>query len=125
MGGPIASFLINFFKKGLQDVGSPVYSHMLRWQNTSQLKNFLLPALNTDDTHLDVFTNRIQAQLPTNFKQWSPLSQAQYLESTLFLSNYLLCSQGDRMAMANSIEGRFPFLDHRVIANWLPECPPN
>ncbi len=109
------AFLINFFKKGLQDVDSPVYSHMLRWRNTSQLKNFLLPALNTDNAQLDAFTNRIQAQLPTNFKQWSSLSQAQYLESTLFLSNYLLCSQGDRMAMANSIEGRFPFLDHRVV----------
>ncbi len=31
-------------------------------------------------------------------------------------------SQGDRMAMAHSVEGRFPFLDHRVIefANRLP-----
>ena len=38
------------------------------------------------------------------------------------MSGYLLSSQGDRMAMAASIEGRFPFLDHRVIefANRLP-----
>jgi asparagine synthase (glutamine-hydrolysing) len=46
---------------------------------------------------------------------WEPLSRAQYIESTLFLSNYLLSSQGDRMAMGNSIEGRYPFLDYRVI----------
>jgi len=31
------------------------------------------------------------------------------------MGDYLLCSQGDRMLMANSVEGRFPFLDHHVI----------
>ena len=46
---------------------------------------------------------------------WEPLSRAQYIENKIFLSNYLLSSQGDRMAMANSVEGRYPFLDYRVI----------
>ena len=46
---------------------------------------------------------------------WHPLSRAQYTEISLFLSNYLLSSQGDRMAMANSVEGRYPYLDHRVM----------
>jgi asparagine synthase (glutamine-hydrolysing) len=38
------------------------------------------------------------------------------------MSEYLLSAQGDRVAMAHSVEGRYPFLDHRVIefANQLP-----
>ena len=44
-----------------------------------------------------------------------PLARAQYTEIRIFLTNYLLSSQGDRMAMANAVEGRYPFLDYRVI----------
>src|SRR5690606_23797278 len=40
---------------------------------------------------------------------------AQYLESRFLLPGYILSSQGDRMAMAHGIEGRFPFLDHRLV----------
>ena len=59
---------------------------------------------------------------PEAFDRWGPLQQAQYLETTILLSQYLLSSQGDRMAMGHSVEGRFPFLDHRVVefANQLP-----
>jgi asparagine synthase (glutamine-hydrolysing) len=43
------------------------------------------------------------------------ISRAQHIEIKTLLSGYLLSSQGDRVAMAHSIEGRFPFLDHRLI----------
>ena len=46
----------------------------------------------------------------------SPLAQDQYLEVRTLLSGYLLSSQGDRMLMAHSVEGRFPFLDRHVAA---------
>jgi asparagine synthase (glutamine-hydrolysing) len=53
---------------------------------------------------------------------WAGLSRDQYVEVQTLLFGYLLSSQGDRVAMANSVEGRVPFLDHRVIefANALP-----
>lgn len=103
-----------FFGYKLTDVNNPFYSHLLRWNNTSRLRSFF-----TDDfsksiqskDHLD----EIQANLPKNFDDLSLLSKSQYLETTIFMSQYLLSSQGDRMAMGNSVEGRYPFLDYRVI----------
>ena len=53
--------------------------------------------------------------LPSSFDEWDYLAKAQYLEMSLFLSNYLLSSQGDRVAMAHSIEIRLPYLDYRII----------
>jgi asparagine synthase (glutamine-hydrolysing) len=60
--------------------------------------------------------------LPATIGEWPPLGRDQYVEAHTLMSGYLLSSQGDRVAMANSIEGRFPFLDHRLIefANRLP-----
>ena len=53
--------------------------------------------------------------LPADFGAWDPFSRAQWLEATLLMPGYILSSQGDRMAMGHAVEGRFPFLDHRVI----------
>jgi asparagine synthase (glutamine-hydrolysing) len=54
--------------------------------------------------------------LPGAFSKWTPLARDQYLEIRTLLSGYLLSSQGDRMLMAHSVEGRFPFLDRQVAA---------
>ena len=113
--GKSKRFLKTFFKKDLSRVESQVYSHQLRWQNTSQIKVFFSSEINNRIDSLDQFIDRFTAMLPREFMQWEPLSRAQYIESKIFLSNYLLSSQGDRMAMAHSIEGRYPFLDHRVV----------
>jgi len=43
-----------------------------------------------------------------------PLNQALYLWSRIHLPNFILTFLSDRMEMAHSIEGRVPFLDHKV-----------
>ena len=57
----------------------------------------------------------LQQYIPDSFVRWDYLSKAQYLEMLIFLSNYLLSSQGDRVAMAHGVEVRLPYLDHRLI----------
>ena len=108
-------YLKAFFKRGLLDTESPYYSHTLRWDNTARITRFLRGTDNTIKTPLDTF--------PVNYQRWSHLAKAQYLEIATFLSPYLLSSQGDRMAMGNSVEERQPYLDYRLIefSNHLPD----
>lgn len=109
------SFVQGFFKRHLSRTDSPVYSHLLRWENTGHLKGFLNPDINAAHGGAEAFIERFTALLPPEHKEWHPLSRAQFIEIRLFLANYLLSSQGDRMAMAHSVEGRYPFLDYRVV----------
>ncbi len=113
--GSSGAFLTAFFKRDLTRTDSPFYSHAIRWNNTARTWRFLAGG---DSRSVEPEG----MSLPSGFWAWPPLSQAQYLEVRTFLSPYLLSSQGDRMAMGHSVEGRYPFLDYRVIefCNRLP-----
>ena len=112
---------LKFWSAGLTDTSALGYSHAPRWRATAALKRLFAPdvraALETRDAVKD-----LENSLPSEFTRWEPLAQAQFLEMHTLLANYLLASQGDRMLMANGVEGRFPFLDRDVVefANALP-----
>jgi asparagine synthase (glutamine-hydrolysing) len=89
------------------------YGHRPRWKTTSRTSVFFGDVLRNVET--ERFEEKLDKRFAHKLKGLDYLSRAQYLESKLLLGNYLLSSQGDRMAMANSVEGRFPFLDHRVV----------
>ena len=102
-----------FFGSGLQGSDGPFFAHEPRWKTTAQGKGLFSAETRQrigDDSIVD-----FAHTLPKGFDRWDPFDQAQYVEAKTLLAGYLLSTQGDRMLMANSVEGRFPYLDHRVI----------
>jgi asparagine synthase (glutamine-hydrolysing) len=115
--------LKSFFGVGLNNSADPLFSHLIRWNNTSRLKTFFSNEVKEQTNNYNCLED-LREILPDQFTKWDPLSKAQYLEIIIFLSNYLLSSQGDRVAMANSVEIRLPYLDYRVI-EFMSKIPEN
>lgn len=111
----------SFFGQGMQHLTRPIFAHVPRWTTSQRALAFLSPELRATTAGWDPL-DFYEQTLPAEIARWSPLARDQYVEAKSLMAGYLLSSQGDRVAMANSIEGRFPFLDHRVIefANRLP-----
>jgi len=109
-------FLRRFYGQGLTDVDDPFYSHRPRWHNTGGVAKLLAVDGAEATDSLVAAEERLAASLPPEFADWGPVARAQYVEMTTFLAGYLLSSQGDRMLMGHSVEGRFPFLDHELAA---------
>jgi asparagine synthase (glutamine-hydrolysing) len=101
-----------FFGRNLAAHRAAGFGHDTRWHTTSSLQRVLTPAMRSGRDPIA----ELLADLPAQFATWTPLAQDQYLEKRTLLAGYLLSSQGDRMLMAHSVEGRFPFLDSNVIA---------
>ncbi len=110
-----------FFGRGLERAKVPGFSHETRWNGTAALKRLFAPEVTAALAGFDA-RGKLLSSLPEDFAKWNFLAQDQYLEVRTLLSGYLLSSQGDRMLMGNSVEGRFPFLDREVmaLANSLP-----
>lgn len=107
-------YLAAFFGAGVGPLDDPLFSHLPRLRTTVGAKAFFSRELRATLGGYDAL-GELRESLPAEFARWHPLSQAQYLETAYLLPGYILSSQGDRVAMAHAVEGRFPFLDHRVV----------
>ena len=121
LGAAGNSYLAAFFGAGLTETNTADYSHAIRWRNNRRTCRFF-----SKDFAAAITEQRghggTELSYPDGFQTWGSLEKAQFLEASIFLSQYLLSSQGDRVAMAHSVEGRYPFLDVRVVefCNRLP-----
>jgi asparagine synthase (glutamine-hydrolysing) len=119
--GAVGALASRYFAQGSADVNATDFAHQPRISTSRRALQFLNPDLLNRAGAWNP-SAALQAAAPLGFERWPALMRDQYLEASTLMSGYLLSSQGDRMAMAASIEARFPFLDHRVIefANRLP-----
>jgi asparagine synthase (glutamine-hydrolysing) len=118
--GAAPSFARAFFSRNL-DTADPAISHRPRWDSTEAIRSLLTPEMREAMAEAPV-DSELLARLPSRHTEWDPTCRAQWLEMTTLLPGYILSTQGDRMLMANSVEGRFPFLDRDVVefANGMP-----
>ncbi len=109
-----------FFGRDLDRAAEPEFAHLPRWRSAMALHRLFTPDVQRQAA-IDPIA-RLIADLPPEFRSWDFLARDQYLEVRTLMSGYLLSAQGDRVAMAASVEGRFPFLDSAVVdlANSLP-----
>lgn len=110
-----------FFAQGLEHIDRPIFAHVPRWSAGRRAMGLLSPGLRAELGDWDPLA-ACEDQLPPDIMSWSGLARDQYVEARTLLAGYLLSSQGDRVAMANSVEGRYPYLDHHLVefANRLP-----
>jgi asparagine synthase (glutamine-hydrolysing) len=111
-----------FFGRDLAHWRAPGFGHGPRWRSAAALKRLLSGEMRSAIGDFDP-TAALLTSLPPGFERWTHLARDQYLEVRTLLSSYLLSSQGDRMLMAHSVEGRFPYLDREVtaLADSLPD----
>jgi len=118
----LSRMLEHFYHISLDQVEDPLFSHLVRWENTSKLKNLLSVEFRERAYNKNLY-NDIKKQLPESFDKMDYFAKTQFLEMKFFMNKYLLSSQGDRVAMGNSLEIRVPFLDHRLI-EFMSHVPP-
>ena len=117
------AYLKNFFQVTEQDLANPFFSHLPRWGLTSRLKAFFSDAVRAEVSPNFGYTDLLFC-LPRAFNCWDAFNRAEYLEMQYLLPGFILSAQGDRMAMAHGVEGRYPFLDYRVV-EFAAKIPPN
>lgn len=117
------AFARAFFGQGMEHIDRGIFAHVPRWTTSRRALAMLAPALRASVAGWDPLA-AYEATLPEAACGWSPLARDQYVEAKSLLAGYLLSSQGDRVAMANSVEARYPYLDHRIV-DFASRLPPS
>jgi asparagine synthase (glutamine-hydrolysing) len=94
---------------------SPAFMEPFAHSRTATLNLLNEESLQAVQKH-DPFANFLDhVNVSAKLRGRHPVNQSLYLWSKALLPNYIVSNLGDRMEMAHSVEGRVPFLDHKVV----------
>lgn len=108
------AFFEAFYRQGIEHPDDPCFSHRPTWRNGHRMLVLLTPELRDELGQADLAQDVVDAAAD-GLNGRNPLERAEYIEMKVFLAGHLLASQGDRMSLGHSVEGRYPFLDHRLV----------
>jgi asparagine synthase (glutamine-hydrolysing) len=104
------NLMLDFYRPTLTQTDDPHYAMAVRWANGRALEACFGPGVRELAGTYDPVAE-LDRWLPGGYGEADDVERAQSIEVMTLLGNYLLSSQGDRMALANSVEGRYPYLD--------------
>jgi asparagine synthase (glutamine-hydrolysing) len=104
----------DFFGYRLTETDHTHYAHLVRWRNNAWALRLLAPEIRNSISP-EALEENLSRAVPQHWMSHPPLERAQIAEMETFMSPYLLAAQADRVAMANGVEARYPFLDMRVV----------
>lgn len=108
------AFFEAFYRQGIESPDDPGFSHRPTWRNGARNQAFFAGDVRAALDGYDPVSEALGHYGP-ELEGRNPLERAEYIEFKVFLAGHLLASQGDRMSLGHSVEGRYPFLDHRVV----------
>lgn len=117
------NLVLDFYRPTLMPDGDPHYAMAVRWNNGKALETCFSQDVQALSRTYEPIID-LDKWLPGGYRECDDdVERAQAIEVMTLLSNYLLSSQGDRMALANSVETRYPYLDLDFVrfASQLPQ----
>lgn len=120
--GPVGSSLSEGFKRLPQVAEVDRRASLLRWSSYFSVRQKLALWNASSREHLDLQRAELHlAELFSGAPAKNRLDRTLYADIKSYLAGDLL-AKADRMTMANSLEGRSPFLDH-ILVEWAAKLP--
>jgi asparagine synthase (glutamine-hydrolysing) len=88
-------------------------AQQIAWEFMAQSREYLYAPQTWQQ--LDGYSAYDDIAVPQRIQRWHPLNQSLYMSYQIMMPGLLMAAKGDRSTRFSATEGRYPFLDERVV----------